>query len=78
MHGCRACNYDLCGDCVADWKGSMMNRKDPFPFVTTLHVLNSAILKMARLQPAEKVYRGTKGGILPAEFWTPNESNVRM
>jgi hypothetical protein len=55
----------------------MIHRNEPFPFVTTLHVLKSAILKMARLQPTEKVYRGTKGGILPAEFWTPNESNVR-
>jgi hypothetical protein len=32
----------------------------PFPFKTTLHVLNSAIIKLSRVQPAVKVYRGTK------------------
>jgi hypothetical protein len=38
------------------------------PFVTTIHVLNSAILKLSRLQPALKVFRGTKG-ILPEDFF---------
>ena len=46
------------------------------PFVTTIHVLNSAILKLSRQQPAQKVFRGTKG-LLPAEFWNLNESGVR-
>jgi hypothetical protein len=32
----------------------------PFPFKTTLHVLNSAIIKLSRAQPAVRVYRGTK------------------
>jgi hypothetical protein len=35
-----------------------------FPFRTTLHVLNSAIIKLGRISPAEKVYRGTQGGVL--------------
>jgi Leucine-rich repeat (LRR) protein len=48
-----------------------------FPFRTTLHVLNSAIIKLSRTQRAEKVYRGTKGGCLPPQFWEPNEQNVR-
>ena len=26
---------------------------------------------------AFRVYRGTKGGILPPQFWKPNEMNVR-
>jgi hypothetical protein len=30
------------------------------PFVTTIHVLNSLILKLSRNQAAEKVYRGAK------------------
>jgi hypothetical protein len=51
--------------------------KSDFPFTTTLHVLNSAIIKLARTQPAHKVYRGVCGGVLPREFWTPNEQNVR-
>jgi hypothetical protein len=47
------------------------------PFRTTIHVLNSAIIKLSRTQKATKVYRGTKGGVLPQEFWTPNKQNVR-
>ena len=47
------------------------------PFVTTLHVLNSAIIKLGRVQPAEKVLRGNQGGVLPAEFWVPNKDNIR-
>jgi hypothetical protein len=47
------------------------------PFKTTLHVLNSAIIKLSRTQPAERVYRGTKGGVLPEEFWRANDHNVR-
>ena len=47
------------------------------PFTTTLHVLNSAIIKLSRTMAAFRVYRGTKGGILPPQFWKPNEMNVR-
>ena len=50
---------------------------DMCPFVTTLHVLNSAIIKLGRVQPAEKVLRGNQGGVLPAEFWVPNKDNIR-
>ena len=42
-------------------------------FVTTIHVLNSAIVKLARKQRACVVYRGVKGGVLPEAFWTANE-----
>jgi Leucine-rich repeat (LRR) protein len=48
-----------------------------FPFRTTLHALNSAIIKLSRTQRAERVFRGAAGGVLPAEFWKPNEQNVR-
>jgi hypothetical protein len=51
--------------------------KAAFPFRTTLHVLNSAIIKLSRTQPAVRVYRGTKGGVLPDQFWSPNAHNVR-
>jgi hypothetical protein len=47
------------------------------PFVTTLHVLNSAIRKLSQLTRAERVYRGTKGGALSEKFWKPNEKNIR-
>jgi hypothetical protein len=48
-----------------------------FPFRTTLHVLNSAITKLSRTQTAERVYRGTRGGVLPPQFWNPNAYNVK-
>jgi len=42
-------------------------------FVTTLHGINSAIVKTGKLTQATKVYRGISGKALPAEFWAPNE-----
>ena len=34
-------------------------------YTTTLHVINSAILKLSKLTKAAKVYRGVSGGMLP-------------
>ena len=48
-----------------------------FPFVTTLHVINSMILKLSRTQAAFTVYRGTAGGRLPNQFLKPNADNIR-
>ena len=45
-------------------------------YVTTLHVINSAIVKLGRLMPATKVYRGIAGMGLPDTFWEPNDMNV--
>ena len=45
-------------------------------YVTTLHVINSAIVKMGKLMVSQKVYRGIAGGLLPPEFWEPNEFKV--
>ena len=42
-------------------------------FVTTLHGINSAVVKTGKLTKATKVYRGISGKALPAEFWKPNE-----
>ena len=46
-------------------------------YTTTLHVLNSCIVKLSKLTKVTKVYRGLAGGVLPNEFWTPNKVNVR-
>ena len=46
-------------------------------YVTTLHVINSAIVKLGRLTRASTVYRGVAGMSLPDEFWEPNKMNVR-
>jgi len=42
-------------------------------YTTTLHAINSAVIKLGKLTKATKVYRGIAGMALPAEFWTPNE-----
>jgi hypothetical protein len=45
--------------------------------VTTIHAINSAIVKASKLTKVERVYRGIKGGALPPSFWTPNAQGVR-
>ena len=46
-------------------------------YTTTLHAINSAIIKLGKLTKATKVYRGISGMALPDEFWKPNEFDVR-
>lgn len=46
-------------------------------YVTTCHVINSAIVKTSKLTKVAKVYRGVVGGLLPETFWTPNAQGVR-
>lgn len=46
-------------------------------YVTTLHTINSAIVKMGKVMKAGNVYRGVRGGMLPDAFWTPSEFNVK-
>jgi hypothetical protein len=57
---------------VCKWKEQGWDNE----FTTTLHVVNSAITKLSRSQPASKVYRGSDG-ILPEQFWKPNDLNLR-
>eukprot|EP00966_Prymnesium_polylepis_P250904 5801881-Prymnesium_polylepis.1 len=45
-------------------------------YTTTLHVINSAIVKLGKLTRAGTVYRGISGGVLPDEFWEENEDGV--
>ena len=46
-------------------------------YVTTLHCCNSAVVKLSKLMPAAKVYRGISGGLLPPQFWDANPDGVR-
>ena len=46
-------------------------------YVTTIHAINSAIVKLSKLTKVEKVYRGVANRILPEAMRTPNEFNVR-
>jgi WD40 repeat protein len=46
-------------------------------FVTTLHAVNSGVIKLSRLQPKCKVYRGINGMKLPRSFVQPDAFGVR-
>jgi HEAT repeat protein len=46
-------------------------------YTTTLHVINSSIVKLSKLTTATKVYRGISGGRLPKHFRVANEYGVR-
>jgi len=46
-------------------------------YVTTIHSVNSCVLKLSKLTKAGKVWRGIKDAKLPPEFWVPNELGVR-
>ena len=46
-------------------------------YATTLHAINSAIVKLSKLTAATKVYRGLSGMGLPDAFWRANEFGVR-
>ena len=45
-------------------------------YTTTLHAINSAVVKLSRLTPATRVYRGVRGGVLPPSFLSRNAYNV--
>ena len=45
-------------------------------YPTTIHAINSCVIKLSKLTVATKVYRGLKGAALPANFFTPDEHGV--
>ena len=45
-------------------------------YVTTLHAINSAVLKLSKLQTPSTVYRGVAGGVLPSTWFEPSASGV--
>ena len=46
-------------------------------YTTTLHAINSAIIKLSKLTKVSTVYRGIHDFVLPDQFWTPNRYGVR-
>ena len=46
-------------------------------YVTTIHAINSVVIKLSKLSKAGKVYRGVCYGLLPEQFWKGDESGVR-
>ena len=45
-------------------------------YATTLHIINSSLVKLSKLTYVTKVYRGVSGGVLPEAFWKPNAFGV--
>ena len=45
-------------------------------YTTTLHLINSAVIRMGKLTKACKVYRGIAKKGLPTKFWAANEFDV--
>ena len=52
-------------------------RRSVNKYPTTLHSINSSVIKLSKLTRATKIYRGISGMALPDEFWKPNEFDVR-
>ena len=46
-------------------------------YTTTLHAINSAIIKLSKLTKASTVYRGLNDFVLPDQFRKPNKYGVR-
>ena len=46
-------------------------------YTTTLHAINSCIIKLSRLMKAGRIYRGSTRAKLPAAFLEPNELGIK-
>ena len=46
-------------------------------YTTTIHSINSYILKAAKLTKAAKIWRGFAGGVLPKSFWEADEDGIK-
>ena len=51
-------------------------RKRANTYTTTLHAINSCVVKLSKLTRATHVYRGLSDRTLPAAFWRKNEFGV--
>lgn len=65
------------GGVVPPWGGAFAGMDVKGKFVTTIHAINSGLIKLSRLQPCCTIYRGMHGMKLPKPFLTPNAHNVR-
>ena len=59
---------------MADGKVEWLNKTK---YATTIHAINSCVIKMSKLTIAQKVWRGIKDAKLPKSFWVPNNMGVR-
>ena len=45
-------------------------------YATTIHAINSSIIKLSKLTLAQPVYRGMTGAALPKSFFNPNDAGL--
>ena len=54
---------------VRRWRALCKGNRYP----TTIHAINSCVIKASKLTAVGTVFRGFSGGLLPDAFWKPNE-----
>ena len=47
-------------------------------YATSIHAINSCVIKLSKLTKAGKVWRGIKDAMLPKEFWVPTETGSNL
>ena len=78
------------GPCYAKYNAVLRAKsKDPFlvdqcrkitlgnTYTTSIHAINSCVIKLSKLTKAGKVWRGIKDAKLPKSFWVANSMGVR-
>eukprot|EP00962_Isochrysis_galbana_P028794 scaffold9130_cov124-Isochrysis_galbana.AAC.1 len=76
LRGCRESDPPGLRELFKKLCGGPQDEK-PNLYTTTLHVINSCIVKLSKLTKAIPVYRGLAGKSLPDSFWTANHFGVR-
>ena len=65
------------GGIVPTWGGPLAGLDTRDRFTTTIHAINSGVIKLSRLQPACPIFRGVANMKLPQSFSIPNALNIR-
>ena len=45
-------------------------------YVSTIHAVNSCVIKLSKLTTAGKIWRGVCYGVTPSSFWTPSAEGI--
>lgn len=54
----------------------VLRREAKHVYVTTIHTINSAIVKLGKRTKPTTVYRGVVGGVLPSSFFEPGDAHT--
>ena len=72
----KSAHAALCGHAPNPLAASMGGEPPPNWYPVTLHLINSALLKLGKLAAPTVVYRSLPGGVLPQSYWRPNSRGV--